>query len=596
MENDTKIKTKTKTKTKTKDILQTDFIEDSELCIPSETESIYNSIIFNPQHEIFVQGLIRGFTKEEAYKNAYPNNIKDCTSKSQSLFLRKDVQFRFQQLINIHFSDVTWRLPESVKSLKYLLNICTKDLTDSGLSFVNSNAYLRTIEELNKVSGLYNIDKKDDSFELTVNNFSISDFLSNISPNYYDIFNKIITHKFIHYVFTGGRGSLKSSFISFIILYMMVEDSDCNVVILRKVGGTLRDSVYSSLLWVINTLNLNDKFICNVSPMEIKHISSGRKILFKGCDNPEKLKSIKVPFGKIKICWYEEVSEFSSYDEILTINQSLIRGSSDFLAFYSYNAPRSKSNWVNYEMSLNVSNRVVFNSTYLEAPPEWLGENFLIEANLAKERGDGSYYRHKYLNEIIGDGVDIFNNIVLRTISDSEINSFINVYGGIDWGFAVDPCHFSVCGHDISKKKVYVFFEIHKTHLSNLSLANLIIDSGFDKLFIIADNSEPKSISELKVDYGLHVFSCIKGKGSVDFGMKYMTNTLVEIVIDPIRCPNTAREFTHYNYPLDKNNNIVSLYPDKNNHSIDAVRYSITHSLHMLKKNNFSKGDIVGIR
>ena len=47
------------------------------------------------------------------------------------------------------------------------------------------------------------------------------------------------------------------------------------------------------------------------------------------------------------------------------------------------------------------------------------------------------------------------------------------------------------------------------------------------------------------------------------------------IYIDQKRCPKTYFEFSTYEYEQDKDGNFISAYPDKNNHSIDAVRYSL---------------------
>jgi len=71
----------------------------------------------------------------------------------------------------------------------------------------------------------------------------------------------------------------------------------------------------------------------------------------------------------------------------------------------------------------------------------------------------------------------------------------------------------------------------------------------------------------------LRVFGAKKGPDSVEFGIRWLQN-LAEIIIDPVRCPNTAREFKLYEYEKDKYGNYKSRYPDINNHTIDQTRYS----------------------
>jgi phage terminase large subunit len=90
---------------------------------------------------------------------------------------------------------------------------------------------------------------------------------------------------------------------------------------------------------------------------------------------------------------------------------------------------------------------------------------------------------------------------------------------------------------------------------------------------IIADSAEPKSISELNSYGGIRVDGAKKGPDSIEYGVRWLQG-LAEIIIDPIRCPNTAREFNTYEYEKDKFGNFKSKYPDCNNHTIDMTRYS----------------------
>lgn len=74
---------------------------------------------------------------------------------------------------------------------------------------------------------------------------------------------------------------------------------------------------------------------------------------------------------------------------------------------------------------------------------------------------------------------------------------------------------------------------------------------------------------------GLRLIGAKKGPGSVDFGMDYLSNEIDEIIIDPVTCPNAAREFSTYELERDKNGNFKGGYPDKDNHTIDACRYGL---------------------
>lgn len=268
----------------------------------------------------------------------------------------------------------------------------------------------------------------------------------------------------------------------------------------------------------------------------------------------------------------EEVDEFNGVEEIRMINQSLIRGGEKFAVFYTYNPPKSVRNWVNQEVSIKRFDRKVHHSNYLSVPPKWLGERFLIEAEHLKQTNEASY-NHEYLGEVTGTGGEIFTNVKIRTISDEEIATFDRIRRGIDWGYAIDPFHYGTMHYDKTRKRLYIFFEIHKVGLSNRAAAELIKAENTLNQQITCDSAEPKSIADMK-DHGLKVKGAKKGPDSVEYGIKFLQD-LEEIVIDGERCPNTAREFSNYELEKDNNGNFKSKYPDKDNHSVDMARYAL---------------------
>ena len=123
--------------------------------------------------------------------------------------------------------------------------------------------------------------------------------------------------------------------------------------------------------------------------------------------------------------------------------------------------------------------------------------------------------------------------------------------------------------------------------MSNSVLWNKIVNKKIGYSFIIADSAEPKSISELNSYGKIRTMACKKGPDSIDYGIRWLQQ-LSEIVIDNERCPNTAREFSLYEYLKDKYGNFISKYPDINNHSIDATRYSRESEMNY-KKMQFGK-------
>ena len=176
--------------------------------------------------------------------------------------------------------------------------------------------------------------------------------------------------------------------------------------------------------------------------------------------------------------------------------------------------------------------------------------------------------------------------MVLREITQDELNTFDKIKDGIDFGYAIDPSVYTQNHFDKTRRKLYIFNEIYEVGLSNRKLWERILQVKVSHSQITADSAEPKSIDELNALGRLQVLGAKKGPDSVEYGMKWLQK-LEEIIIDPKRCPNTAKEFVAYEYERDKEGNFISKYPDKNNHSIDATRYSREQDM---KSNTFNFG------
>jgi len=393
-----------------------------------------------------------------------------------------------------------------------------------------------------------------------------------IAPSFFDIHRYIKQDKYTHYWLGGGRGSTKSSFVSIEIVFNMMKDQNANAVVLRKIGNTLESSVFNQIIWAIDKLGVSKYWQIKKSPMEITYLPYGNKIIFRSSDDPIKLKSIKFVKGYSKYIWYEEVTEFYGMEEIRNINQSLLRGGSKFSVFYSYNPPKSINNWVNIEVLEKREDKIFHKSTYLDVPKEWLGEQFIIEAEHLKKTKPKEY-ANEYLGEVTGTGGNVFDNVVIREITNDEISHFDRIKDGIDFGYAVDPSVYTQNHFDKARRKLYIFNEIYEVGLSNRKLWQKILDIKISHSQITADSAEPKSIDELNSLGRIQVLSAKKGPDSIEYGIKWLQK-LDEIIIDNVRCPNTAKEFISYEYERDKEGNFISKYPDKLNHSIDATRYS----------------------
>lgn len=391
-----------------------------------------------------------------------------------------------------------------------------------------------------------------------------------IAPSFYEVHRDVCAGQHTHYVLKGGRGSTKSSYISLEIVCGIIKNPDAHAIVFRKIADTLRDSVFAQMLWAIDKLGVSQYFKATVSPMKITYLPTGQTIMFRGLDDPMKVKSIKIPFGYFRYIWFEEWNQFSGMRETDNVLQSVMRGGSKFDVFYSYNPPESLRAWVNDEVRVERADRLVHHSTYLTVPQDWIGAPLLLEAEHLKQHSP-ERYRHEFLGEVTGTGGEVFRNISIRPISAEEIARFDRIRRGIDWGYAVDPFVFISCNYDKPRRRLYIYDEIYAAGMSNRLAADRIKSRGVAGE-IIADSAEPKSIADM-YEYGLRVRGARKGPDSVKHGIEWLRD-LDEIIIDPARCPNAAREFSSYELERDKDGNYKANYPDRDNHTIDATRYA----------------------
>lgn len=417
-----------------------------------------------------------------------------------------------------------------------------------------------------------------------------------IIPMYKAVLKDILGHKHVHYVFAGGRGSTKSSFVGEVIPLIMINNPTVHAVCFRKVGNTIQNSIYSQIVWGIYQLGLEGLFhIPKTYSSPIVYLPTGQQIYFMGLDDANKVKSIKPKFGYIGITWFEELDQFAGENELRKVTQSTMRGGELFWDFRTFNPPISKNNWANeYTFNCEVyrpEDTMVIRNTYLDVPKDWLGEQFYTEAEELKKINKRAYI-HEYLGQAIGTGGDVFPNVedldmtkpyswkdatgAEHTENRPLLETFDQIYCGIDWGFALDPFRFVKMHFDKSRLDLYIFDEYTAVKTRNEDVfRELYEETGKCSVeqLVIADSAEPKSIADFKA-YGAWIREADKGADSVRYGIKWLQG-LRHIYIDKRRCPETYKEFVDYEFEQDKDGNFISAYPDENNHSIDAVRYAL---------------------
>lgn len=356
-----------------------------------------------------------------------------------------------------------------------------------------------------------------------------------IAPAFYGVHADMKAFAHSEFWLSGGRGSGKSSFVSIEILLSMLRNSSVNAIVYRKVGATLRESVYGQMVWAIEKLGLERYFKCRLAPLELEYLPTGQRILFRGADDPGKSKSIKLARGWFGILWFEELAEFSGMEAIRTIKASVLRGGRA-ITIYTYNPPKSRNNWVNAEAMSIRADRLTHESSYLEMPEEWLGETFLAEAEQLKRTNERAY-RHMYLGEITGTGGQVFDNLALGTARESGGTAFCGRISDLP------PIRMRLSARNGSRGREEFACWTNFTRCARRwkGLREEVLKRAGDAV-VRCDSADPRIIRELR-ERGVNAIAVKKGAGSIESGVRWLQE-LGAIEIDPGVCPNAAREFS----------------------------------------------------
>lgn len=520
---------------------------------------------------------------EEVKKNAAKGGIKSGETRRK----KRDLAKSLNQML-----DIKVKSNSIIKNLDEL-GIDSKNATleTAALAGVvaaahkgNVQAYYALKEAVDEVNGT---ESKEDEFPAVK-------IPAELMVGAYANLNRHITSgKTKEAIIKGGRGGWKSSYPGLKIPEMIMANPSMHALCIRNVKDTLKDSVYEQIKWGIDKLGVSERFKCTTSPLKIVYKPTGQTIYFRGADDPIKIKSIKPPFGYIGIVWFEEFDQYAGEAAIRNIRQSAIRGTDESgnsraIVFETFNPPPTAQAWANRYVadiearSGDVDKRKVgtevLHTNYTDVPVEWLGQEFIQEAEDLKQNNLRAY-ENEYLGKVTGTGGNVFENLEIRDITDEEIKNFDRPKQGLDWGYYPDPMAFVRLQYNPSKMIIYIYDEVKRIKTGNEELIEILKE--YKDTQTIADNAEEKSIAYFRQN-GYNIRACVKGAGSVDFGIKWLASR-AKIVIDRRRCPETAREFESYEYLKDKDGNFISGYPDKDNHFIDAVRYALNDEIMMSK-------------
>lgn len=374
-------------------------------------------------------------------------------------------------------------------------------------------------------------------------------------------------------IFYGGSSSGKSFFLAQRAVIDVIKGR--NYLIVRNVARTIRSSVYNQIVKTIADMGLLGEFSIGKSDMTITCARNGSQILFAGLDDVEKLKSITPAVGVLTDIWIEEATE-TNYEDYKQLSKRL-RGRSAFKKrmILSFN-PILQTHWIYKEFfgkwddsktEYRDEDLLIFKTTFKN-------NSFLTEDDKkALENEKDPYYYNVYTLGNWGVlGKVIFKNWRVEDLSD-RIAYFDNIYNGLDFGFSEDPTALIRVHYDRKRKIIYVFDEYYKGGMHNDEIAEMVI-SKIGSQYITCDSAEPRSISELN-RAGVRALGARKGADSIVHGIQWLQQH--EIVID-VKCQNFKNEIEVYHWKEDKYGNALRQPVDKDNHLLDALRYS-TESL-----------------
>lgn len=406
----------------------------------------------------------------------------------------------------------------------------------------------------------------------------------NINPS--KVFNRhIYDHLFDYDTFTevhyGGASSGKSHGVFQKIVIKALKDwkKPRKILVLRKVGATVRDSVFADVQATLSYFGILNMCKVNMSAFRIE-LPNGAEFIFKGMDNPEKIKSIK----GISDVVMEEASEFT-LDDYTQLTLRLRDKAHKQKQIYLMFNPVSKANWVyNAFFVKKPKNTVVYQTTYkdnrfLDAVTR---ENIEELANRNE-----AYYKIYALGEFATLDKLVFPKYTKALLNKDDLRQFPS-YFGLDYGFINDPSAFMHVKIDDNRKRLYVVEEYVKKGLTNDKIAESIKALGYAKEQIRADSAEKKSNQELR-NLGIgRVIDVKKGAGSVMQGIQYLLQ--YEWIVDE-RCVKTIEELENYTWKKDKaTNEYINEPVDSYNHCLDAIRYAIQDKITKSKIKTFKGG------
>lgn len=376
-------------------------------------------------------------------------------------------------------------------------------------------------------------------------------------------------------VVKGSRGSKKSATISIMLIYYLLKYPKSNVLVVRKVLSTLRDSCFKQLEWATRQLKVSHLFKFTTNPLEITYLPTNQKILFRGLDDPQKIASVTVAVGYLNYLWLEEAYEINKEADFDMLDES-IRGILPDGMFkqiiLSFN-PWSEKSWLKKRFfdTPNTDQKLAITTNYL--CNEFLGKDDYLKYEDMKINNPRRYLVAGLGEWGVADGL-VYDRWTVEEFNYRHLMATYNMstFFGLDFGYTNDPTAFVGGMIDLENKKIYIMTEIYKKGMTNSELYQELYSKGVQNEVIVADASEPKSIDQMKYLGCRRIKSARRGADSINNGIQFIQD--FDIIIHP-KCENFINEITQYGWEVDKFGLQTNKPVDTNNHLMDALRYGL---------------------
>jgi phage terminase large subunit len=356
----------------------------------------------------------------------------------------------------------------------------------------------------------------------------------------------------------GTRSGKTYNILLYIILHYCTQNTGKTITICRKTFPAVRSSVMRDFLEILKIHNFYSEDLHNKSSHEYN--LNGNLVEFISLDQPQKVRG-----RKRHLLFINEANELDYEDW-----QQLIFRTEDKIIL-DFN-PSDEYHWI-YDKVITREDADFNITTYLDNM--FLNDSIKEEIERLKDT-DEQYWQIYGLGLKGMSKATIFDYTEIERIpEDAEFISY-----GADAGYTNDPTTLvSVYRKEFN---LYIKEHLYQTHMTTYDIHNKWKSVGIQRETIYFDCAEPRLIDELR-RMGWNVRPSLKGADSVNAGIDLLKRFKIHIVKDSHNC---IQEFRNYKWQEDRSGKMINKPVDKNNHTIDAIRYA-TYSV--ISKPNFGK-------